>query len=582
MLADKLFHKFLTGNYHQLWAAFFASGVYLSKIKSDFLEGTGPSNGSIVFFLYKNESVFLFALSAAAVSLMLFSAYLKKKRCRNSWIISPGKLNMSFSLFAIGTILFLFLALGFFSGINVATGKTDMLIPEIYRLKNPGADSGAVSVPVSAIVLGRVSNHVKSKESAANFLFEIDKITVDGCVIENITENCPVVLVSPESTVILRDDRLAFNCLIEKKDTGFYLKTNGDSVIYAAPEKFPDFLYEIRQKFYICISNIFKRAADNEKAGFYLAVILGNTGNLGRSLKEAFRKSGIYHILSISGLHISFFILIIRSFLGRLLKIGGPSDRTGAKRTAGIYAFNISVLTVLFIYNFIVGQNAPVLRSTLMALFVFLSEIFKREHSRKYILSIAFILMLVFNPGYFSNAGFWLSFASVFAIVYLNGPIIKILEILSGKNKHCDTFKSAFYRHIVKPLVTVLSVNIVIFPILSFLFSEIPLLSPVTNIISLPLFYLILLILITGSISGLFWPAAGIFIIKMAGFFTGLLLKVPEICRIFELSGHSAVLKINNFGKWQIFLYYFSLLAVFIAINNLVLKRYNLKKEDYI
>jgi ComEC/Rec2-related protein len=584
-MAGNSLQNFFYNNYHLLWAISIASGMYVSGTFFDFL--FSGQQKKFLEKLYFDESWY-FAIALAVAIITLLVIFYESKNHYSANVFGYGN-NKYFLKFYIGSVILsavLFFTLGLFNGANLNIKKELMLLPAIYNAEK--------NLPVSVLVSGRISGHVKMERTGISFLLEVDSLETGNRITKDIGETVQVYLISENDPELSRDDTVLLKGVLKENKGMYQILAYGNGTKEFKPSGIEDKIYKIRQRFYNCISNIFFESLDSGSAGFSEAIILGNTSYLKKSIGESFKKSGIYHLIAISGLHISFFIAIFSYLPGRLLNF---PVRTGFK--AGIWVFNISLLAVIFLYDFIVGQKASVLRATLMALLTLSAKNLKRERSMKYILNLSFIFILAVFPGYFKDAGFWLSFASVFAIVYLNETVINLLDVLKIKLRRAGEkmtenpvrnlrehenvpakTRPGFWSRLTNSMVTTSSVCIFIFPILAFLFGEIPLLSPVTNIVSIPLFHMILLILFIGAIAGLFWPGAGILIIKPSGLFINMLIKVSESYKIFDRLPGLSVLKISNFGKLYVFLYYFFFFIVFIVINKTVLKSYNLKRKD--
>lgn len=577
--------NFIYKNYYILWAISISAGIYFSNFNQCCFPGIG-------------HKMLIIAILFILILLLLIGLLIRN--IKNNVILKR------LLLAAIVFSCFVAAVSGLFLNLNYKAKNDLSILPVIYKSQK---DSGLLT-------RGRVISHIKQgKYGSVSFLLEINELTKDGAVLDNISEAAGVIVKSADDILIARDDVITFNCTIRQSDSQenkYYLYTYADCIKVIKPVSLADKIYKIRQKFYLCISKVFFKSLKYNNAAFCEAVVLGNSNLLGNSYKDDFRKSGIYHLLAISGLHISFFILIFSNSLNYLIKAGksGRFTKTGISRSdfnnpgrLSVYCYNFLIIAVLFMYNFIIGQRASVLRATLMVVLVFLAKGWKREYAKGYILSMIFIIMLVIDTRYFYQSGFWLSFVSVSAIIYVNEIISGVVKLIRLKLKgifyssriidmrtgmtalipatdHKKSSVPGFFNigaYIRGSLITVLSVNILIFPILAYTFKEIPVFSLPVNIIAVPAFYMILLVLITGSIAALFCPQAGAFIMKPADVFIPVLFKIARIYKGIEKTFGLSSIKISNFSSLHIFLYYLSLLFILIIINNIVLKRYNLK-----
>jgi competence protein ComEC len=431
---------------------------------------------------------------------------------------------------------------------------------------------------LSVSVEGRVADYPSYNKGNIFFLFDTENLILSGNennLREEIKINDLIIvrLKTRSSNLLKRDEILRFNGYIEKNSYSLYLFTEEARIEKIEPLSFKDRIFHIRSKFYSCLSNIFTRSLSSSYAGLCKAVILGDTGNLSDSIEKSFKKSGIYHLIAISGQHVSFFVFIISAFLNFIINLWtGRNKRSNFIRII----FFISIIVFLFFYNFLIGSKASIVRSTFMAALVLLATTIRIEYDRKNILSMVFILTLLLSPQMFTDAGFWLSFIAVTAIIYANNIFYKLLEILCCKFK-----RKKFYipdvngfkigkNYFIEIIITTFSVNIFIFPIMVFLFKEFSLLSFFTNVLAIPLFYVLLFILIFSSIIGLFWPPLAVFLIKSANIPVYLILKVANVWKILNFG----IIKVEDFNAIMMAAYYFILITILFFLSRFVFSWY--------
>jgi competence protein ComEC len=147
-----------------------------------------------------------------------------------------------------------------------------------------------------------------------------------------------------------------------------------------------------------------------ETAGVLDAALLGNRYNLSQSASERFREGGTFHVLVISGLHISFigglvFLIISRVTKHRLLQFVLPA-------------------VIVWSYSIAVGAEASVVRAALMFTFAGLAPIVFRQSNSLNALGAAALVLLVRSPKEIFDPGFQLTFLSVLAIVVIAWPLL--------------------------------------------------------------------------------------------------------------------------------------------------------------
>jgi len=199
---------------------------------------------------------------------------------------------------------------------------------------------------------------------------------------------------------------------------------------------FRGFLYNTRNQ----LINVFDTVLPENKSGIMKSMILGDRSGLDSDLVEIYRVAGIYHILVISGLHISILMMAINKILEKFLSV---------KLSA--------VLTLIFLifYAMLVGGGVSVIRAVTMAGVLIVGKLLHRE--RDFITCIAFaaICLLLYEPLYLWDIGFQFSFIAVFGIatgteainrgIWLLVRHIKIFDRLFNKTK----FRSSFAINVV-------------------------------------------------------------------------------------------------------------------------------------
>lgn len=155
----------------------------------------------------------------------------------------------------------------------------------------------------------------------------------------------------------------------------------------------------------------FRSKLSPEAAGVMIASLLGDDNFLDRRTAEVFRDGGTFHVLVISGLHITF--------------IGGLVLWLTLFVTHRIVIRSILAAALLWAYTFSVGAEIPVVRASLMFSFLLLARITYREGSLLNALGTCTLLILLWRPGDLFSASFQLTFVSVAAIVGCSFPLIE-------------------------------------------------------------------------------------------------------------------------------------------------------------
>jgi competence protein ComEC len=173
-------------------------------------------------------------------------------------------------------------------------------------------------------------------------------------------------------------------------------------------------LYEWRQRL---LAEIEKRFSA-ETAGVLAAALLGNRYGLSRGAAERFRAGGTFHVLVISGLHITFIGGLMMWLARRLLR-------------RRVWQFLLSTLC-LWAYALAVGAEASVVRAALMFTMLALAPVLGRRATGLNALGCAALCLLVWRPGELFDPSFQLTFLSVLMIVCLAWPLLQRLEAVGA------------------------------------------------------------------------------------------------------------------------------------------------------
>lgn len=174
-------------------------------------------------------------------------------------------------------------------------------------------------------------------------------------------------------------------------------------------------LDEWRERVRLGMSKLFSA----ETAGVLQAALLGNRYGLSRASAERFREGGTFHVLVISGLHISF--------------IGGMMLLLMRRLTPGRRVWQFAVpCVVLWTYAVAVGAEASVVRAALMFTLVALAPIVGRRGATLNALGGAALVLLVYRPAELFDPSFQLTFLSVLGIVALAWPLLERLRAVGA------------------------------------------------------------------------------------------------------------------------------------------------------
>ena len=171
-----------------------------------------------------------------------------------------------------------------------------------------------------------------------------------------------------------------------------------------------DLVYEQRQ----WLIDEFRSRLSPQAAGVMIASLLGDKYFLDQETADVFRDGGTFHVLVISGLHITFIGGILLWTVGRFTR-----DRWWQLAIAG---------PALWLYALAVGAEAPVVRASVMFTVFLLSRAVYRNGSSLNTLGLCCLLLLAWRPADLFNPSFQLTIVSVAAIIGMAFPMIEKLR----------------------------------------------------------------------------------------------------------------------------------------------------------
>jgi competence protein ComEC len=235
-------------------------------------------------------------------------------------------------------------------------------------------------------------------------------------------------------------------------------------------------------------------AVPSPSARFVRALALGDTRDLSESDWDTLRATGLTHQIAISGFHVGIvasFGALLAWLLYRLFpRIGLRCPRSQAQAAmALLFGFG---------YTALVGFELPTVRTLLMIAAALLARLWRRPSSVSASLALALAAMLIVDPLSVLAAGFWLSFAGVAWLVWCLPH-----DAASG---HVRLFLGA------QGVAT-----LGLLPLTVWFFGQASLVSPLTNLIGIPWFSLVVVPLsLLGLGVDLLLPSVGEPILRLA------------------------------------------------------------------
>lgn len=180
-----------------------------------------------------------------------------------------------------------------------------------------------------------------------------------------------------------------------------------ESLAGSSATRFGQWRARIRRTVLQCIAELWP----GREGGLIAAMVIGDRSELRRDIRNDFQRTGIYHILVVSGMNVGIIAAVVFWTLRRL--------RAGELAS--------SVLTVLLSggYAMLTDGGAPILRATLMLAIYLGVRLVYRDRAALNAVGIAALALLVANPRSLFDASFQLTFVSVGAIAGIAVPLLE-------------------------------------------------------------------------------------------------------------------------------------------------------------
>ena len=215
------------------------------------------------------------------------------------------------------------------------------------------------------------------------------------------------------------------------------------------------------------------------ESGILLGIVLGERASITRDLRDAFAATGTAHLLAISGSNMTLVAAAV-----------GVALRGRARPVVTAFAGVIAVGG----YALLVGLSPSVVRAALMATVASLGLALGRRGAAANALGAAVAAMLLADPRAIEDVGFLLSVAATAGLVAWERAVASRLEALP--------------RLAADGLSATIAASVPTIPIVAAVFGRVSLVSPVANLLAVPLFAPIMLFGAATAAAGAIAPGA--------------------------------------------------------------------------
>ena len=226
--------------------------------------------------------------------------------------------------------------------------------------------------------------------------------------------------------------------------------------------------------------------------GIATALVTGDQNSVLEADAEAMRRSGLTHLLSVSGLHIA---AAVGAAMLVTLKLLALSERLALRFNLILVAAGVGALTGIA-YTLLTGAQVPTVRSCIAALLVLAGIALGRDALSMRLLAVGALVVLLFRPEAIAGASFQLSFAAVAAIIALHSSAWA--RRLFQRRE--EGVPARIGRVMLAMVATGLAVEITLIPIALYHFHKAGLYGVLANIIAIPLTTFVIMPLEAGAL----------------------------------------------------------------------------------
>jgi competence protein ComEC len=192
--------------------------------------------------------------------------------------------------------------------------------------------------------------------------------------------------------------------------------------------------------------------------------VLGEDEEIDAATKEDFRRSGLSHLLAVSGENVTLLALLAMPVLGLL----GIPLRERLLWVVGLIA----------VYVPVAGAGPSVQRAGVMGAIGVLAVLGGRRASRLYALALAAVVTLAIEPSVAADIGWQLSFAAVLGILLMAAPLKRAIAARLGEGP--------WRRALAEGLAVTIAATLATAPLIAFHFETLSTTTLVANVLALP------------------------------------------------------------------------------------------------
>ncbi len=238
-------------------------------------------------------------------------------------------------------------------------------------------------------------------------------------------------------------------------------------------------------------------------AGLGKGLLLGVKEGLGEDLETAFRKTGIIHIVVLSGYNIMLVVIFVMAILGYFF----------SKKVSIFFG-----VMAIILFALMVGLSSTVVRASIMACLLLMTQVMNRKYLVVRGLILAALGMVLMNPYLLAyDIGFQLSFLATLGIIFITPHFARlctrVTEVVGVRSF----------------LVATLGTQLAVLPLLLYQIGELSLVSVLVNVLVLPMVPVAMLLTFCTGVLGYFSIVLASFVSYPAYLSLSYITKIAEI-----------------------------------------------------
>ena len=293
----------------------------------------------------------------------------------------------------------------------------------------------------------------------------------------------------------------------------------------------------VKMKLLNRIRNNLRLGLNNQNGNMIYSAMFGDKSELNHDLYDAYKMSGVAHLLAVSGLHVGLVVAVL-NFIMKKLRVKGW--------------WRVGIISVLLVgYAYLCGFSYSIMRASIMILVLMIAPLLFSEYDTLSSICFAGSLILLIEPIALFDLGALLSFGCVLGIAMLFPAYQRWMSKIPIKQGIKDAFGIS-----LATIITTLAV-------MAYFFGYVQLIGLISNIIIIPIFSVLFSLTFVLAMLSLILPFVSFALILINPLFEWLNWAI-----IF-IANHSKEILLPNIN-------YLSVLLFFILI--VFASKFNLKK----